>query len=195
MLVRQYRTESTDNMCVHCLQIQVQKGTLIVSQPLYLYQTEGDTNLSECHPCFVIPLLMTKPPSTSCLGMITKDIEEWINVLSLCLSVTLSLSLWVVPVWQTWRPRSVCHKLNYAYIRHMVSLPWENKNAHTHSISQTHTHKKGIPQKKTSSPSKASLNSMVFSLMPDVCILARAYSSQQPPPIHAVHFTSIMCSI
>ncbi len=69
------------------------KSTPIVSQPLYLYQTEGDTNLSECHSCFMIPLLMTKLPSTSCLRVITKDIEKWINVLALSLSLLLYVSL------------------------------------------------------------------------------------------------------
>lgn len=176
-------------MCVHCLQIKA-RNTVIVSKLLYLYQTEGDTNLSECHPCFMIPLLMTKPPSTSCLEVITKDIEKWINALSLHLSFLLCLSLslplyskWVGPVWQTWRPWSVCHKLNYAYIRHMVSLAWEKwKHTHTRTpLSLSHTHTE-IPQRKTCSPSKTSLNSMVFSLMPDVYISAN--SSQQP------HYTS-----
>lgn len=70
---RQCISESTDSMCV---QTKPKKSILIVSPSLYLYQTERDTNLSQCHPCFVMPLLMTKPPSTSCLRAITKDIEE-----------------------------------------------------------------------------------------------------------------------
>lgn len=76
ILVKQSVSENTDNMCVHSLQIEEKKLTHCFPELLYLYQTVGDINLSECHPCFMIPLLMTKPPSTSCLGVITKDTEK-----------------------------------------------------------------------------------------------------------------------
>lgn len=42
----------------------------------YLSETEGVTNLSERHLCVAIPLFVTQPPSTSCLGVITEDVEK-----------------------------------------------------------------------------------------------------------------------
>lgn len=38
-------------------------------------QRESQTCL-ECHLCFAIPLFVTQPPSTSCLGAITEDVEK-----------------------------------------------------------------------------------------------------------------------
>lgn len=46
------------------------------SPTVYLFLTEGDRNMSECHPCFMISLLMTKPPSTSCLVVITEGTKK-----------------------------------------------------------------------------------------------------------------------
>lgn len=61
---------------------------LSLSPPFcYLSKTEGVTNLSECHLFSTIPLFLTQPLSTSCLGVITEDVEKWINV-----SVAPSLS-------------------------------------------------------------------------------------------------------
>lgn len=84
---------------------------LIVSETLYLLKTEGDTNVCECHPCFMIPLLMTKAPSTSCLVVITKGIEDRINVASLSLSlcerfedVGLCVLNLIMPIYSTWFP-------------------------------------------------------------------------------------------
>lgn len=83
------------------------------------------TNLGEWQLCSMIQLLMTKPPSSSCLATTTEDIDGRINV-------PLSWGLPRPLPRQTPRLRSVCHKLNYVYIQHMGSLAWEKKKTDKH---------------------------------------------------------------
>lgn len=62
---------------VRCWQTGVTGKALPLSPTFcYLSKTEGVTNLSECHLFFAIPLFVTQPPSTSCLGVITEDVEK-----------------------------------------------------------------------------------------------------------------------
>lgn len=82
-------------------------------------------NLGEWQLCSMIQLLMTKPPSSSCLATTTDDIDGRMNV-------PLSRGPPRPLPRQTPRPRSVCHKLNYIYIQHMASLAWEKKKTDKH---------------------------------------------------------------
>lgn len=78
----------------------------------------------------------------------------------------------------------------------MVFLAWE-KWKHTHTHSHWDTHKKEMPQKKTSKPSKTSLNNMVFGLLPDVYISTPTNSSSPyplTPHLFSINFLYIVCS-
>lgn len=66
-----------DNIFVRCRQTGVtEKAPSLSPAFCYLSETEGVANLSECHLCFTIPLFVTQPPSTSCQGAITEDVEK-----------------------------------------------------------------------------------------------------------------------
>lgn len=70
-----------DNIFARCWQTGVTERAPSLSPTFcYLSETEGVTNLSECHLCFAVPLFVTQPPSTSCLGVITEDVGKRINV-------------------------------------------------------------------------------------------------------------------
>ena len=53
-----------------------QKALSLSSPFCNLSKTGRVTNLSECHLFSAIPLFLTQPPSTSCLGVITEDVEK-----------------------------------------------------------------------------------------------------------------------
>lgn len=150
----------------------------------YLSKTEGVTNLSECHPCFAIPLFVTQPPSTSCLEVITEDVEKQINVsISFCERVPCdrlggpSVINLITSIYSTW-------------------FLWPGKRENTCATLLCDAHgegkKRNSPHAKTAGPSKASERAGFQS---DARRLHLASGSNLPAPYSLYTSTFVMPSI